>query len=329
MPSPARQLAHGRRPVCARASQWRQADMAMPGGAVTTGVPFSWNLVDDVQQLLQYEFMRNAYTAGTIAAVACGIVGYFVVLRGLSFAAHSVTQMGFAGATGGLVVGVNPLYGLLGMNAIGAALIGALARRERGRDVVVGVVLTASLGLGLLFLRLYRAQEAVPVLVGDVLGISATQVTITEVAGAAIVLATALAWRPLLFSSLDDEIAEARGVNTRLMSVILMLILAATASVTTPVVGVLLTFALLVGPAAAAAQLASRPSLALALAVALSVLYTWTGLALSYWVDVPPSVFVTGLAFLVYLGARVVPAVRPRSPAPRSDQSGESMAVRR
>jgi zinc/manganese transport system permease protein len=291
----------------------------MTSSAVTTGVPFSSNPIEDVQQLLTYEFMRNAYTAGTIAAVACGVVGYFIVLRGLSFAAHSVSQMGFAGAAGGLVIGVNPLYGLLGMNAVGAALIGALARRQRGRDVVVGVVLTASLGLGLLFLRLYRAQAAVPVLVGDVLGISATQVAITEAAGTAILVAVALAYRPLLFSSLDEEIAEARGVNTRLMSVILMLILAATASVTTPIVGVLLTFALLVGPAAAAASLASRPAWALALAVTLSVLYTWIGLAVSYWVDVPPSVFVTGLAFLVYLGARVIPSARVRDGLGRAD----------
>jgi zinc/manganese transport system permease protein len=272
---------------------------------VTSGVPFSWNPLDDLQQLLQFEFMRNAYLAGTAAAVAAGVVGYFVVLRSLSFAAHALTQIGFAGATGALAAGVNPLYGLLLINGAAATLIGGLGRRQRGRDVVVGVVQSAGLGLGLLFLALYRAQEAVPVLVGDVLGISATQVLITVVCSVAIVVAVAVAFRPLLFSSLDEEIAEARGVSIGLMSILLLFIVAVTVSVAAPIVGVLLTFALVVGPAATAAVVSSRPGRAVALSVGLSVLYIWVGLAVSYWVDFPPSVFVTGLAFAGYLAARL------------------------
>jgi len=272
---------------------------------VTSGVPFSSNPFDDLQQLLQFEFMRNAYVAGTAAAVAAGVVGYFVVLRSLSFAAHALTQIGFAGATGALAASVNPIYGLLLINGAGATLIGALARRQRGRDVVVGVVQSAGLGLGLLFLALSRAQAAVPVLVGDVLGISATQVLITVVCAVAIVIAVAVAFRPLLFASLDEELAEARGVRIGLMSVLLLFILAVTTSLAAPIVGVLLTFALLVGPAAMAALLSSRPGRAVALSVGLSVLYIWVGLAVSYWVDFPPSVFVTGLAFAGYVAARL------------------------
>jgi len=272
---------------------------------VTTNVPFSLNPIEDLQQLLQFEFMRNAYVAGTAAAIVAGVVGYFVVLRSLSFAAHALTQIGFAGATGALAASVNPVYGLLLINGAGAALIGALGRRQRGRDVVVGVVQSAGLGLGLLFLALYRAPEAVPVLVGDVLGISANQVLITVICSAAIVVAVALVFRPLLFSSLDEEIAEARGVRIGLMSVLLLFILAVTTSVAAPIVGVLLTFALLVGPAATAALLSSRPGRAVALSVALSVAYIWVGLAVSYWVDFPPSVFVTGMAFAGYVAARL------------------------
>jgi zinc/manganese transport system permease protein len=272
---------------------------------MTTAVPFSWNPLDDVQQLLHFEFMRNAYGAGTAAAIAAGVVGYFVVLRSLSFAAHSLTQIGFAGATGALAASINPLYGLLLINGVGAGVIGVLGRRRRGRDVIVGVVLTAALGLGLLFLSLYRAQEAVPVLVGDVLGISPSEVLITEVAALAVVAAVTLTWRPLLFSSLDEELAEARGVSIGLMSVILLSVLAVTASVVTPIVGVLLTFSLLVGPAATAALLTPRPGRGVALSVALSVLYIWVGLAVSYWVDFPPSVFVTAMAFAGYVAARM------------------------
>ena len=273
--------------------------------SVQTGVPFSWNPFDDLQQLFQFEFMRNAYVAGTAAAIAAGVVGYFVVLRSLSFAAHSLTQVSFAGSTGSLAAGVNPLVGLGIVNGLSAWIIGVLGRRERDRDVVVGIVLTTALGLGLLFLRLSRAQEAVPVLVGDVLGISHTEVLITTIATGAVLLAVAMTYRPLLFSSLDEEIAEARGVNVTLTSVVLLLILAVTTSVAAPIVGVLLTFALLVGPAATAAVLSPRPARAMALSVALGVLYVWAGLGVSYWVDFPPSVFVTGMALAVYLGARV------------------------
>jgi zinc/manganese transport system permease protein len=280
-----------------------------------TGAPWSWNPLDDVNQLFTFAFMRHAFAAGTAAAVVAGVVGYFVVLRGLSFAGHSLSIMGFSGATGALVAGVDPLIGLLVVDGAGALLIGALARRPRGRDVVVGIVLTGTLGLGLLFLRLYRAAEAQPVLVGDVLGIDTTEVVITQVAATLIVIVVAVAFRPLLFSSLDEEVAEARGVDTRAMSLLVLLVLAATTAIATPIVGVLLTFSLLIAPAATASLVSGRPPVAVALSIALGVLYVWVGLAVSYWVDFPPSVFVTGLAFLVYTGARLRLTVRER-PAP-------------
>jgi zinc/manganese transport system permease protein len=292
----------------------------MPGLADTlSNAPFSWNPVDDLNQLLSFQFMRSAFLAGTATAIVAGVVGYFVVLRGLSFAGHSLSLMGFAGATGATVAGVDPLVGLLAIDGAGALLIGALAKHPRGRDVVVGIVLTGTLGLGLLFLRLSGAQEAQPVLVGDVLGISAAEVTVTAAAAAVIVVLVAIGFRPLLFSSLDEEVAEARGVPTGAMSLALLLILAATTAVATPIVGVLLTFSLLIAPAATASLVSTRPPLAVALSMALGVLYIWTGLAVSYWVLMPPSVFVTALAFLVYICARTVQAMgtRPAAAPPR------------
>ena len=279
---------------------------AVAASGIFTGVPFSWNPVDDLQVLFQFEFMRNAYAAGTAAAIAAGIVGYFVVLRSLSFGAHTLSQIGFAGATGALAAGVNPLFGLLVINGAGAAVIGILGRHERGRDVVVGVVLTAGLGLGLLFLAFSQAQEAVPVLVGDVLGISFAKVIVTVAAVLAVVTALALMYRPLLFSTLDDEIAEARGVPIGWVSVLLLFILAVTVSVATPIAGILLTYALIVGPAAAAALLSANPLRAVSLSVVLSVAYLWISLALSYWVDFPPSVYVAALSLAGYLTARAV-----------------------
>jgi zinc/manganese transport system permease protein len=272
--------------------------------SVTSGVPFSLNPIDDLQILFQFEFMRNAYIAGTAAAIAAGVVGYFVVLRSLSFAAHTLTQIGFAGATGALAASVNPLYGLLLINSIGAAVIAVWGGNERERDVVTGVVLTAALGLGLLFLALASAVVAVPVLVGDVLAVSFGEVLITVIAAAVILLVVAAVYRPLLFASLDENIAEARGIPVRLISLLLLGVLAVTASVVTPIVGVLLAFAILVGPAATAALVSPRPGRAVTLSVVLSVTYMWIGLAVSYWVDFPPSVFVTALAFAGYIAAR-------------------------
>jgi zinc/manganese transport system permease protein len=281
-----------------------------------TNAPFSWNPLDDLNQLLTYQFMRSAFLAGTATAVVAGVVGYFVVLRGLSFAGHSLSLMGFAGATGAIVAGVDPLVGLLAVDGAGALLIGALAKRPRGRDVVVGIVLTGTLGLGLLFLQLSNAKEAVPVLVGDVLGISAGEVTVTEVAAAVTVALVAVAFRPLLFSSLDEELAEARGVPTAAMSVLILLILAATTAMATPIVGVLLTFSLLIAPAATASQMSGRPPVAVGLSIVLGVLYIWIGLAVSYWVDMPPSVFVTAMAFVVYVGVRTTRTLGARRTAP-------------
>jgi zinc/manganese transport system permease protein len=281
-----------------------------------TNAPFSWNPVDDLNQLFTYQFMRNAFLAGTATAVVAGVVGYFVVLRGLSFAGHSLSLMGFAGATGAMVAGVDPLIGLLAVDGAGALLIGALAKRPHGRDVVVGIVLTGTLGLGLLFLQLSNAQEAVPVLVGDVLGISAGEVTVTVVAAVAIVALVAVAFRPLLFSSLDEELAEARGVPTGAMSVLTLVILAATTAMATPIVGVLLTFSMLIAPAATASQMSSRPPVAVALSIALDVVYILIGLAVSYWVDMPPSVFVTAMAFVVYVSVRATRTLGAQRAAP-------------
>ena len=278
--------------------------MTLAAAPLTSGVPFSPNPIEDLQILFQFEFMRNAFIAGTCAAVAAGVVGYFVILRGLSFGAHTLTQIGFAGSTGALAAGVNPLYGLLLINSIGAAIIGVFGRRERGRDVVVGIVLTSALGVGLFFLALYSSPAAVPVLVGDVLGISPGEVLITAIAAVVIIAAMTWIYRPLLLTTLDEDVAEARGVRVGVMSVVLLFVLAVTASVATPIVGVLLTFAILVGPAATAALVSARPGRAIALSVALSVAYMWIGLAVSYWIDFPPSVFVTGLAFAGYVAAR-------------------------
>jgi zinc/manganese transport system permease protein len=272
---------------------------------LTTG--FGWNLIRDIQAQFQYAFMQHAYTAGAIVAIVAGVVGYFVVLRSLSFAGHALSHIGFAGATGAVALGVNPIYGLLVFTMGGAVGMGALGKRIYGRDVVIGIVLAWMLGLGVLFLSLYSgyATEAYALLFGEILGISQTDVVVTLVAGIVTLAAVVIMFRPLLFASVDSDVAEARGVPVWLLSILFMVVLAISVSEAVQVVGVLLIFALLVTPPAIAERLTARPGMAIALSVLLALLFTWVGLFVSFYLPYPVSFFITTLAFVTYLVVRL------------------------
>src|SRR6202049_3444933 len=162
--------------------------MVDPGifATITNTAPqLSWNPFDDIAALFHYDFMVHAFEAGTIVAIVAGSIGYFVVLRSSSFAAHALSHIGFAGATGAVVLALNPIIGLLAFTVGSGVAIGALGNRLRGRDVTIGIVLAWTLGLGVLFLSLYRgyATEAYAILFGQILGISTADVSATLVAG--------------------------------------------------------------------------------------------------------------------------------------------------
>ena len=163
----------------------------------------------DLTQLFHYDFMVHAFEAGTIVAVVAGAIGYFVVLRGSSFAAHALSHIGFAGATGAVVLALNPIIGLLAFTIGAGVAIGALGNRLRGRDVTIGIVLAWALGLGVLFISLYRgyATEAYALLFGQILGISSVDVLATLVAGVVTLVALVAVYRPLLFASIDPDVA--------------------------------------------------------------------------------------------------------------------------
>jgi zinc/manganese transport system permease protein len=288
---------------------------ALTTSASSGGLPtLSWNVLDDLATIFQYAFMRNAFAAGTIVAVIAGAVGYFVVLRSLSFAGHALSHIGFAGATGAVVIGINPIFGLLAFTVGSALGMGAMGKRLQERDVTIGIVLAWTLGLGVLFLSLYTgyATEAYALLFGEILGISQRDVLVTLLAGVVTLLAVAALYRPLLFASLDEEVAEARGVPVRFLSVVFMVILALAVSEAVQVVGVLLIFALLVTPAAIAGRLTARPARALLLAVILALLFTWGGLTVAFYAPYPVSFFITTFAFGTYLLVRLVTAARQR-----------------
>jgi zinc/manganese transport system permease protein len=268
----------------------------------------------DPTQLFHYDFMVHAFEAGTIVAVVAGTIGYFVVLRGSSFAAHALSHIGFAGATGAVVLALNPIIGLLAFTVGAGVAIGALGSRLRGRDVTIGIVLAWALGLGVLFLSLYRgyATEAYALLFGQVLGISAADVLATLVAGIVTLVALVAVYRPLLFSSVDEDIASARGVPVTALSIGFMAILAVAVTEAVQVVGVLLIFALIVTPAAIAVRFSSRPPVAIGIGVGLALAFTWLGLAIAFYSPHPVSFFITSLAFATYVAVRLGEPLRDR-----------------
>jgi zinc/manganese transport system permease protein len=264
--------------------------------------------------LFRYEFMVHAFEAGTIVAIVAGAIGYFVVLRGSAFAAHALSHIGFAGATGAVVLALSPIVGLLAFTVGAGVAIGALGNRLRGRDVTIGIVLAWALGLGVLFISLYRgyATEAYALLFGQILGISASDVLVTLVAGLATLIALVAVYRPLLFSSVDEDLASAKGVPVTALSIGFMAILAVAVTEAVQVVGVLLIFALIVTPAAIAVRFSSRPPIAILIGIALALAFTWLGLAISYYSPHPVSFFITTLAFATYVGVRVFEPVSRR-----------------
>ncbi len=264
--------------------------------------------------LFRYEFMIHAFEAGTIVAIVAGAIGYFVVLRGSAFAAHALSHIGFAGATGAVVLALSPIVGLLAFTLAAGVAIGALGNRIRGRDVTIGIVLAWALGLGVLFISLYRgyATEAYALLFGQILGISNADVVATLAAGAVTLVALVVVYRPLLFASVDEDLASAKGVPVTALSIGFMAILAVAVSEAVQVVGVLLIFALIVTPAAIAVRFTSRPAVAIGIGIGLALAFTWLGLAIAFYSPHPVSFFITSLAFATYVAVRVGEPLRER-----------------
>lgn len=269
---------------------------------------FELNLLFDLQNMLQYQFMQHAFEAGTIIAVFAGIIGYFVVLRHSAFTAHAFSEIGFAGAAAAVVLGIAPIVGLLMGSIIGGLGIAALGRRAAHRDTQIGIVLAFSLGLGVLFISLYSgyATEAYSILFGEILGISSSDVLLTLAAGLILIAVVVVIYRPLLFVSLDEDVAEAKGMPMLFLGTVFMLLVAVAVSFSVQVTGVLLIFSLMVTPAASAQRLAKQPWRAILISIAIALLAVWLGLFISFYEPYPVSFFITSIVFTIYLLARYV-----------------------
>ncbi len=297
--------------------------------AAASSLPsFTLNLWQDVATMLSYDFMRHAFLAGMCLSLVAGLVGYFVVLRHQAFAGESLSDVAFAGALGGAAFAINPLVSLFVSTILVALLMGAFGQRLRARDVAVGTVLAWVLGLGVLFLSLFTAHvsgtgtgfSGVSILFGNILGVSAAQTLNIALISTFTILVLLLIARPLLFASLDPDVAAARGVPVRALGLGFMVLLAVTVSEATIAVGALLVFALLLLPAAIAHQLTTRPYVALALAALLSLVFTWLGITIGFYTGFPSSVCISLLAFAAYVASIGLRALSPRLAA-RSAQA--------
>jgi zinc/manganese transport system permease protein len=255
--------------------------------------------------------MLNTWIAASVVAVIAGVLGFFAVLRGQSFAAHAIPNGAFAGAAGAGLLGLNVIWGLAVFAIAGALGIGTLGRRAR-QDVVTALVLVLMLGTGALFLSLSTeyAEVTYSLLFGEVFGVSQDVLVPTAALGAVSLAVIAVMYRRLLLASVLPDIAEARGVSTRRMELCFLLVMALATSMTVPVVGALLMFALMIGPAAAARSFTRRPGHAIALAVVIALVTVWAGIAASYHTNWPLGFYVGVIAAGFFLLGQAWAAIR-------------------
>lgn len=266
-------------------------------------------------------YLQHAVLAGTAIAIAAGLIGYFLVLRSQVFTTDALGHVTYTGAMSGLAFAFNPLLGLFAATIAVAGGFAVLGRRARADDVVIGSTFAWVLGLGALFQRVYtehhssggNGRAGVTYLFGSIFGISSTQAVASVFICAGVCLAMVVIARPLLFASLDEAVAVARGVPVRLLGAGFLLVVGVTCAEAAQAVGALLLLGLVSAPAGAAHRLTTRPFVGLALAASISVFSMWAGLLISYLVPrTPPSFAIIGVATLSYLLTFAVPPRRIR-----------------
>jgi zinc/manganese transport system permease protein len=265
--------------------------------------------------LLQQPFAQHALLAAALVAVSCGLIGPFVVTRGMAFAVHGTAELAFTGAAAGLLVANNPVVGALIGSVVVAGLIALFGARQRERDSAIGVILAFGMGIGVLLLGFYHgfATAATNILFGDIFGVSGDQLIVLLVIGLIVVAVMGIWYRPLLFASADPGAAEARGVPVRGLGLLFLVVLALTVTGASQVVGTLLVLSLAITPAAAAQRLSASPLVVAGLSIVFAVLAADGGLLASFQSNVKASVFITSVSFAIYVVARLAgPLLRDR-----------------
>jgi zinc/manganese transport system permease protein len=268
---------------------------------------FTWNLLDDIRQMWSLQSMVSAFRAGTIVAVLAGLVGWLMVVRKQSFAGHTLAVVGFPGAAAAVWLGLGAGTGYLAFCLVTALVIAALPTQGQAgygeESAVVGTAQAFALGAGALFVALYKGflNGTNALLFGTFLGITPGQVLLLAVLAALVLVVLAVVGRPLLFASIDRDVARAHGVPVRLLGVVFLVLLGATAAAVSQITGSLLVFALLVLPPATAQMITARPARGLVLSVALALVTVWVALFVAYYSPYPVGFWLTTVAFGLYL----------------------------
>jgi zinc/manganese transport system permease protein len=251
---------------------------------------------------LDYDFVQNALIAGTAAAILGAIVGYFVVVRNIGFAAHALAHIGFAGAAGAALLGLSPLEGMLLLTVGSGVFMGAAGERVHRSDMAIGMVLSGALGLGTLFLSLYSgfAGQAIAILFGDIFGVSQQEILEMVVLALISLGALAIFSRRLLFASTQPRLAEARGLSLRSIAIAFMVVLAVSVTLASQIVGVLLVFTLVIAPAGISLRFCRSFWSGLIASIVLGVAGVWAGILLACLTDRPPAFWITALFFGLY-----------------------------
>jgi zinc/manganese transport system permease protein len=259
--------------------------------------------------------------AGGVLGIVGGLIGVFVMQRDMAFAVHGISELSFAGAAAALLLGANVVAGSLVGSLIAAALIGVLGSRARDRNSIIGVLMPFGLGLGILFLALYpgRSGNKFGLLTGQIISVDFSQLGLLIAISVVVLAVLLVVWRPLTFDSLDPEVAAARGVPGRALSLVFMLLLGLTVAVSVQIIGALLVLALLVTPAAAALRVSSSPVLVPILSMAFGFVSAVGGILLAIGGSLPISPYITTISFLIYLVCRLIGWRRARRLPGRRD----------
>jgi zinc/manganese transport system permease protein len=258
---------------------------------------------DITARLLGHDFVQQALLAAALLGLAAGLIGPFIVMRQMSFAVHGSSELSLTGAAFALLVGFQVGAGALIGSALAAALFGVLGQRARERDSAIGVVLAFGMGLAVLFIHLYpgRTGTSFALLTGQIVGVGYTGLAMLALVCLLVVAVLATCYRPLLFATVDPEVAVARGVPVRALGIVFAILVGVVAAQAVQIVGALLVMSLLITPAAAATRVVASPAAAMAVSVAFAEVSAVGGVVLSLAPGVPVSVFVAGISFAIYL----------------------------
>lgn len=275
-------------------------------------------MIDLATYLELLDLVKASILAAAVLGVVGGLIGVFVMQRDMAFAVHGISELSFAGAAAALLLGVNVVAGSILGSLIAALIIGLLGARARDRNSIIGVLMPFGLGLGILFLALYpgRSGNKFGLLTGQIVSVNFEQFGLLVGISALVLVALLVIWRPLAFDSIDPEVAAARGVPTRALSLVFMVLLGLMVAVSVQVIGALLVLALLVTPAAAALRLSASPVMVPVLSMLFGLVSAVGGILLALGGSLPISPFITSISFAIYLIARAVEWGRTRSVRP-------------